>query len=120
YKRLTNRYEAGVLTGKGLSWGGSLARTEATGYGLVFFVQRMLEANNKSLSGSTVLVSGSGNVAIYATEKVHELGGRVVGTSDSSGSIYDPAGIDIALLKEIKEVRRARIEEYVKERGNGS
>ncbi|WP_233722190.1 NADP-specific glutamate dehydrogenase [Nesterenkonia massiliensis] len=116
YKRITNRYESGVLTGKGISWGGSLVRTEATGYGTVFFTQHMLATRGRSFDGAKVLVSGSGNVAIYAIEKVTELGGTVVGASDSSGSIYDPDGIDLQLLREIKEVRRGRISEYAQER----
>jgi glutamate dehydrogenase (NADP+) len=117
YKRIANAYESGVLTGKGLTWGGSLVRREATGYGTVYFTQHMLETKGRSFDGARVLVSGSGNVAIYAIEKVQELGGVVVGASDSSGSIHDPDGIDVALLQDIKEVRRARIEEYVAERG---
>jgi glutamate dehydrogenase (NADP+) len=114
YKRITNRYESGVLTGKGLDWGGALVRKEATGYGLVFFVQEMLKAKGESFDGKTCLVSGSGNVAIYAIEKVHQLGGKVVACSDSSGVIYHESGIDIELLKELKEVRRARLTEYAK------
>jgi glutamate dehydrogenase (NADP+) len=117
YKRITNSYESGVLTGKGLTWGGSLVRREATGYGTAFFTQHMLETRGRSFDGARVLVSGSGNVAIYAIEKVRELGGTVIGASDSSGSIHDPDGIDVALLREIKEVRRGRIQDYVTERG---
>jgi glutamate dehydrogenase (NADP+) len=117
YKRITNRYESGVLTGKGLTWGGSQARTEATGYGTVFFVNEMLAARGDSFDGKRVVVSGSGNVAIYATEKVHQLGGRVVALSDSSGYVVDEAGIDLELLREIKEVRRGRICEYAETRG---
>lgn len=113
YKRITNRYESGVLTGKGLSWGGSLVRTEATGYGTVYFVDEILKVRGESFDGKRVVVSGSGNVATYAIEKVHQLGGTVVACSDSSGYIVDEAGIDLALLKEIKEVRRGRISEYV-------
>jgi len=113
YKRLTNEY-TGVLTGKGLSFGGSLARTEATGYGLCYFVDEMLKAKGESFKGKTVTVSGSGNVAIYATEKATELGGKVVSVSDSNGYIYDPNGINLAVVKDIKEVKRARISEYVK------
>ena len=113
YKRITNRYESGVLTGKGLSWGGSLVRTEATGYGTVFFVDEILKAGGDSFDGKKVVVSGSGNVAIYAIEKVHQLGGTVVASSDSNGYVVDENGIDLALLKEVKEVRRARISEYV-------
>ncbi len=117
YKRMTNQYESGVLTGKGLTWGGSLVRTEATGYGAVFFTQHMLETRGRSFDGARVLVSGSGNVAIYAIEKVHQLGGLVVGASDSSGAIHDPDGIDLALLRDVKERRRDRIEAYAIERG---
>ena len=115
YKRLRGN-DQGVLTGKGLTFGGSLGRTEATGYGLVYFVKHLLADQGDSFKGKKVMVSGSGNVAIYAIEKVHELGGRVVTVSDSSGYIYDPAGIDLALLKDIKEVKRARLTEYVKAR----
>jgi glutamate dehydrogenase (NADP+) len=115
YKRLRSN-DQGVLTGKGLTFGGSLARTEATGYGLVYFVKHLLADQGDSFKDKKVMVSGSGNVAIYAIEKVHELGGLVVTVSDSSGYIYDPAGIDLALLKEIKEVKRARLTEYVKAR----
>ncbi len=111
YKRLRNVWE-GVLTGKGLSYGGSLARTEATGYGLVYFVQEYLICNDDSFAGKTVSVSGSGNVAIYATQKAQELGATVVTLSDSTGWIHDPAGIDVALVKQIKEVERGRISEY--------
>lgn len=117
YKRMTNRFESGVLTGKGIAWGGSLLRTEATGYGTVFFTERMLATTGQSFEGAKTLVSGSGNVAIYAIEKVHELGGLVIGCSDSSGSVHDPDGIDVALVREIKEVERGRIEEYVDRRG---
>lgn len=112
YKRLTNSYESGVLTGKGTSWGGSQVRREATGYGAAYFVAEMLESIGTSLDGRTVVVSGSGNVAIYAIDKVHQLGGTVVACSDSSGYIVDHKGIDLELLKEIKEVRRGRIDEY--------
>ena len=111
YKRLTNRYE-GVLTGKGLTYGGSLARTQATGYGLVYFTEEMLKVMGDSFKGKTVVVSGSGNVAIYATEKAQSLGAKVVALSDSNGWVYDKDGIDLALVKEIKEVRRGRIKEY--------
>jgi len=117
YKRMTNRYESGVLTGKGLTWGGSLVRTEATGYGAVFFTQHMLATRGRSFDGATALVSGSGNVAIYAIEKVHELGGRVVGISDSSGAVHDPDGVDLDLLRDIKERRRERVSVYAEERG---
>ena len=112
YKKITGKYE-GVLTGKGLTYGGSLARTEATGYGLVYFVDEMLKANGKSFEGKTVVVSGSGNVAIYATEKATQLGAKVVTVCDSTGWVYDPDGIDLDAVKEIKEVKRARIKEYV-------
>ena len=111
YKRLTGRYE-GVLTGKGLSYGGSLARTEATGYGLLYLTQAMLTANGYDIAGKTVAVSGAGNVAIYAVQKAEQLGAKVVTVSDSTGWIYDPEGIDVALLKDVKEVRRARLTEY--------
>ncbi|MBW3636957.1 MAG: NADP-specific glutamate dehydrogenase [Armatimonadetes bacterium] len=112
YKRITNRYESAVLTGKGLDWGGSLVRKEATGYGLVFFVEEMLKVEGQSFDGKKCLVSGSGNVAIYAIEKVHQLGGKVVACSDSAGTIYDQNGLDLDLLKEIKEVQRARLSVY--------
>ena len=112
YRRLTNRHESGALTGKGLGWGGAQVRTEATGYGLVFFVQEMLATNGHTIEGKTVIVSGSGNVAIYAIEKVQQLGGNAITASDSSGYIVDEAGIDVALLKQVKEVERLRISEY--------
>ena len=111
YKRLTGLYE-GVLTGKGLSYGGSLARTQATGYGLLYLTEEMLKCNGKELKGKTVAVSGAGNVAIYAIEKAQQLGAKPVTCSDSTGWIYDPEGIDVELLKEIKEVKRARLTEY--------
>lgn len=111
YKRLTGLYE-GVLTGKGLSYGGSLIRTQATGYGLIYILDEMLKDNGKELAGKQVVVSGSGNVAIYAAEKVQELGAKVVAMSDSNGYIYDKDGIQLAVVKEIKEVRRGRIKEY--------
>ena len=111
YKRLTGLYE-GVLTGKGLSYGGSLARTQATGYGLCYFVKNMLEANGKTLSGQTVVVSGSGNVAIYACEKATQMGAKVVAMSDSNGYVYDKDGIKLDMVKQIKEVERGRIKEY--------
>ena len=117
YKRITNRYES-VLTGKGLTYGGSLARKEAIGYGLVYITAEMLRANNNTISGKKVVVSGSGNVAIYATEKAQQLGAKVVALSDSNGWIYDEEGIDLNLVKEIKEVRRGRIKEYVEARPN--
>lgn len=120
YKRITNRYESGVLTGKGLSWGGSQVRTEATGYGLAFFVREMLEASGESFDGKRVVVSGSGNVAQYAIEKVHQLGGTVVACSDSSGFVVDEAGIDLALLQDVKDVQRGRIADYVEARGGGA
>jgi len=120
YKRITNRYESGVLTGKGLTWGGSQVRPEATGYGAVFFVDEMLKSKGDSFDGKKVLVSGSGNVATYAIEKIHQLGGTVIGCSDSSGYVIDEAGIDLEILKEVKQVRRARLSEYVELRGNGT
>ncbi|MEO6826522.1 MAG: NADP-specific glutamate dehydrogenase [Microbacteriaceae bacterium] len=120
YKRITNRYESAVLTGKGVGWGGSLVRTEATGYGAVFFAEQMLATRGESFDGKRVLVSGSGNVAIYAIEKVHQLGGTVVGCSDSSGAVYDPDGIDLDLLKQVKEKERARISVYADRRGGTS
>ncbi len=113
YKRIRGGYEPGVLTGKGLSFGGSLARTEATGYGCVYFVKEMLKEIGESFANQTVVVSGSGNVAIYATQKAQQLGAKVVAVSDSSGYIHDPNGINIDTLKDIKEVRKARISEYV-------
>lgn len=112
YKRLTNRFEAGVLTGKALGWGGSQARTEATGYGTVLFAQRMLQTKGEDLEGQRVAISGSGNVAIYAAEKAQQLGAKVLTVSDSSGWVLDEDGIDVALLQEIKEVKRGRIKEY--------
>jgi len=115
YKRIRGAYE-GVLTGKGLSYGGSLARTEATGYGLLYLTQELLKINGIELSGKTCLVSGAGNVAIYAIEKAQQLGAKCVTCSDSSGWIYDPNGIDVALLKEIKEIKRARLTEYASAR----
>ena len=113
YKRITNRYESGVLTGKGTGWGGSLVRTEATGYGTVLFAQEMLATRGRSFDGLRVAVSGAGNVAIYAIEKAQSLGAKVVTFSDSSAYVVDEAGIDLALLKEIKEVRRGRAADYV-------
>ncbi|MCR5459284.1 MAG: NADP-specific glutamate dehydrogenase [Acetatifactor sp.] len=115
YKRLTGLYE-GVLTGKGLTYGGSLARTQATGYGLLYLTEEMLKTNGKDIAGQTVAVSGSGNVAIYAIEKAQQLGAKVVTCSDSTGWVYDPEGIDVALLKEVKEVKRARLTEYAAKR----
>ena len=111
YKRIRGLYE-GVLTGKGLSYGGSLARTEATGYGLLYFTDEMLKCNGKSIKGATIAVSGAGNVAIYAIEKAQQLGAKVVTASDSTGWIYDKDGIDVELLKKVKEVKRARLTEY--------
>lgn len=112
YKRITGLYE-GVLTGKGLNYGGSLVRTQATGYGLVYIVDEMLKNNGKELAGKTVTISGSGNVAIYATEKAQQLGAKVVALNDSNGYIYDKDGIKLDIVKEIKEIRRGRIKEYV-------
>ena len=112
YKRIRNEF-TGVLTGKGLTFGGSLARTQATGYGLCYFANEMLKANGKSFEGQTVVISGSGNVAIYATEKATELGAKVVAMSDSNGYIYDENGIDLAVVKQLKEVERKRIKEYL-------
>ncbi|CAM4117653.1 NADP-specific glutamate dehydrogenase [Helcobacillus massiliensis] len=120
YKRLTNRYESGVLTGKGLNWGGSLVRTEATGYGATIFAEEMLKAKGKSFDGKRVLVSGSGNVATYAIEKSQQLGATVVTASDSSGYVVDEDGIDLDLLKQIKGVERGRISEYAERRGGKS
>jgi glutamate dehydrogenase (NADP+) len=117
YKRITNRYESGALTGKGLTWGGSQVRTEATGYGAVFFVNEILQAKGQSFDGKKVVVSGSGNVAIYAIEKVHQLGGTVVACSDSGGYVFDEKGIDVGLLREVKEARRGRVSEYAEMRG---
>ena len=117
YKRIRGLYE-GVLTGKGLSYGGSLARTEATGYGLLYFTDEMLKCNGKSIKGATIAVSGAGNVAIYAIEKAQQLGAKVVTASDSTGWIYDKDGIDVELLKEVKEVKRARLTEYAAARSS--
>ena len=111
YKRIRNQYE-GVLTGKGLTYGGSLARTEATGYGLLYLTEEMLKCNGKDIAGKTIAVSGAGNVAIYAIQKAQQLGAKPVTCSDSTGWIYDAEGIDVALLKEVKEVKRARLTEY--------
>ncbi len=114
YKRIRNAYEGGVLTGKGLSYGGSLARKEATGFGLSYFMREMLKANgNNTFGGKKVLISGSGNVAIYACQKVTEMGGKVIAMSDSNGCIHDENGIDLDAIKEIKEVKRGRIKEYL-------
>ncbi|MFG3116797.1 NADP-specific glutamate dehydrogenase [Streptomyces sp. NPDC048197] len=117
YRRITNRWEAGVLTGKGLSWGGSKARTEATGYGNVLFTQEMLKARGEELDGQQVVVSGSGNVALYTIEKAQALGANVVTASDSGGYVVDEKGIDLALLRQIKEVERGRISAYAERRG---
>ena len=117
YKRIRSLFE-GVLTGKGLPFGGSLARTEATGYGLLYILAEMLKCHNIPLAGKTIAVSGAGNVAIYAIQKAQQLGAKVVTCSDSTGWIYDPDGIDVALLKDIKEVRRARLTEYAKAKPN--
>ena len=113
YKKIRNANDQGVLTGKGLSYGGSLARTEATGYGLVYFTDEMMKDNGLSLEGKTVVVSGSGNVAIYATQKATQLGAKVVALSDSNGYVYDENGINVDVVKEIKEVKRGRIKEYL-------
>ena len=112
YRRIRNTYEGGVLTGKGLSYGGSLARKQATGYGLLYLTREMLKTNGHDIAGKTIAVSGAGNVAIYAIEKAWQLGAKPVTCSDSTGWIYDPEGIDVELLKEVKEVRRARLTEY--------
>ncbi|WP_446686987.1 Glu/Leu/Phe/Val dehydrogenase dimerization domain-containing protein, partial [Phytohabitans kaempferiae] len=120
YKRITNRYESGVLTGKGLAWGGSQVRREATGYGTVFFVEEVLRTRGDSFEGKKVVVSGSGNVAVYAMEKIQRLGGVVMACSDSAGYVVDEKGIDLDLVKEIKVVRRERISEYVSERGGAA
>lgn len=117
YKRIRGLYE-GVLTGKGLTYGGSLVRTEATGYGLLYLTEEMLKMNGKDIAGKTIAVSGSGNVAIYATEKAQQMGAKVVTMSDSTGWVYDSEGIDLAAIKEIKEVNRARLSEYKKYRPN--
>jgi glutamate dehydrogenase (NADP+) len=118
YKRITNRYESGVLTGKGVSWGGAQARTEATGYGCVMFTAEMLRSRGEDLDGRRVTVSGSGNVAIYAIEKAQQLGARVMTCSDSDGYVLDEKGIDVALLKEIKESGRGRVSDYAQQRGS--
>ncbi|MBB1513067.1 NADP-specific glutamate dehydrogenase [Tessaracoccus sp. MC1627] len=120
YKRITNRYESGVLTGKGIAWGGSLVRTEATGYGTVVFADEMLKTRGESFDGKKVSVSGSGNVAIYAIEKVHQLGGTVITFSDSTGYVIDEAGVDLDLLKQIKEVERGRVSDYAERRSSAS
>ncbi|MFF1573591.1 NADP-specific glutamate dehydrogenase [Leifsonia sp. NPDC058292] len=120
YKRITNRYESGVLTGKGIGWGGSLVRTEATGFGAVVFADRMLATRGRSFDGARVLVSGSGNVAIYAIQKVQQLGGTVVACSDSSGVVYDENGLDVELLRRVKERDRGRLSDYAALRGDAS
>ncbi|MEE6294595.1 NADP-specific glutamate dehydrogenase [Georgenia wangjunii] len=120
YKRITNRYESGVLTGKGVSWGGSLVRTEATGYGAVLFTEQMLRTRGEQLDGQRVVVSGSGNVAIYAIEKAQQLGAKVVAFSDSSGYVVDEAGVDLDLLKEVKLNERGRAKDYVDRRAKAS
>lgn len=120
YKRITNRYESGVLTGKGLAWGGSLVRPEATGYGTIFFAREMLATRGEELAGKRVSVSGAGNVAIYAIEKAQQYGAKVVTASDSSGAVYDPDGIDLDLLKQIKLDERGRINEYAQRRGGNA
>ena len=117
YKRITNRYESGTLTGKGLTWGGSQVRTEATGYGAVFFINEILKTAGESFDGKRAVVSGSGNVATYAIEKIHQLGGTVVACSDSTGYVVDEDGIDLELLKDVKEIRRDRISAYADARG---
>ncbi|HEY8466228.1 MAG TPA: NADP-specific glutamate dehydrogenase [Solirubrobacterales bacterium] len=117
YKRITNRYESGVLTGKGIAWGGSQVRPEATGYGTAYFVDEMLRTRGTSFDGRTVVVSGAGNVAVHAIEKVTQLGGRVIACSDSSGFVHDPNGIDVELLKEVKLVERGRVSTYAERRG---
>jgi glutamate dehydrogenase (NADP+) len=120
YKRITNRYESGVLTGKGLTWGGAQVRREATGYGLVFFVDEILRTRGDSFDGKKVVVSGSGNVAVYAIAKIHQLGGTVIACSDSDGYVVDEAGIDFDLLHEIKMERRGRISDYAAKRGSSA
>ncbi|WP_210506572.1 NADP-specific glutamate dehydrogenase [Naasia sp. SYSU D00057] len=120
YKRITNRYESGVLTGKGVGWGGALVRTEATGYGAVFFAEEMLKTRGESFEGKRVLVSGSGNVALYAIQKVQQLGGTVVACSDSNGVAYDEAGLDFELLRRVKEDDRGRLADYVEQRGGSA
>ena len=117
YKRITNRYESGVITGKGIAWGGSLVRTEATGYGAVFFAEQMLRSRGESLDGKRCVVSGAGNVAIYAIEKLHQLGAVVVACSDSGGFVHEPNGIDLDLLKDVKLVERGRLTRYAEQRG---
>src|SRR5690606_37219107 len=120
YKRITRQYESGVLTGKGLGWGGSVVRKEATGYGAVYFMREMLKERHEEIEGKTCIVSGSGNVAIYTVEKLQQLGARVVACSDSDGYVYDERGIDLELLKQVKERERARISVYADRRGGGA
>ncbi|WP_017607709.1 NADP-specific glutamate dehydrogenase [Nocardiopsis xinjiangensis] len=120
YRRLANRWEAGVMTGKGLDWGGSRVRTEATGYGTVLFTQRMLERNGKDLDGRRVVVSGAGNVALYSIERAQQLGANVVACSDSNGYVVDDKGLDLDLLKQVKEVERAGIDVYAERRGQSA
>ena len=120
YKRITNRYESGVLTGKGLSWGGSLVRTEATGYGAVMFAEEMLKTQGKTFEGRDVIVSGSGNVAIYAIERAQSLGAKALTASDSGGYVVDKDGIDLELLKQVKEVERGRMSDYAERRGSSA
>ncbi|MBO0897467.1 MULTISPECIES: NADP-specific glutamate dehydrogenase [Arthrobacter] len=120
YKRITNRYESGVLTGKGTSWGGSLVRPEATGFGVVLFVEEMLKTRSLSLDGQRVIVSGSGNVAINAIAKAQSLGANVIACSDSQGYVVDESGIDVPLLREVKEVERGRMTDYAKRRGSSA
>jgi glutamate dehydrogenase (NADP+) len=116
YKRITNRYESGVLTGKGPHWGGALVRREATGYGLAFFVEEMLRSRGESLAGRTCVVSGAGNVAIHAIQKLQMLGAKVVACSDSDNVVHDPDGIDLAVLRQLKELDRKRLRHYVESR----
>ena len=120
YKRIRNAYDSGVLTGKGLTWGGSQVRTEATGYGLVFFVEEMLKAKGEAMDGKRVVVSGSGNVALYAIQKAQQLGAHVIACSDSSGYVLDEAGLDFELLQDVKEIRRGRVSDYAEERGSSA
>ncbi|HEX2075789.1 MAG TPA: NADP-specific glutamate dehydrogenase [Geodermatophilus sp.] len=120
YKRITNRYESGVLTGKGLGWGGAQVRTEATGYGAAFFADAMMKVRGESFDGRRVVVSGSGNVAVYGIEKVHQLGGTVVACSDSAGYVVDDKGIDLEVLKQVKEIERGRISDYAERVGSAS
>lgn len=119
YKRIVNQYESGMITGKDPEWGGTLVRNEATGYGLAYFVQEMLNVQDEKLEGKTCLVSGSGNVATYAMEKIHQLGGKMIACSDSNGVIIDKNGIDVKVVKQIKQVERGRIKGY-KSRVEGS